>query len=291
MTSLSLSSTRPLTPRRSSRLAADRSTSGYTTAADLKDFLVNKARFPLFGKPQDFSGSFGSALISAIEGDALVLGNGRRVNLDAFCQEIVGDYASGYIFQTALSQHADMSSVTGDAVGSIRIATVRQDVMPEVLYSSWKIPAPKAMSDNFWQDGSMIAPVDITTGQVGQCRIGTGLNARNIDTHPVSGKAITGMQLPCWDEACTMAREVHAMLPEFGVIGWDIAVSPEGPLIIECNTNPIHTLYQLAHCRGIYNDDFTPVFDRVAARSKQMLDDKMDKMKKRGKELRRRKKS
>jgi glutaredoxin-related protein len=261
-----------------------------TSAAELKDFLMHRARYPLFGKPQDFSGSYGSALIRALEDGQVVLGNGKRVALDAFCAELIGDYGSGYLLQSALQQHPDMKAVTGDAVGSLRIVTVREEAMPHVLYSSWKIPAPNAMSDNFWQDGSMIAPIDIATGRVGQAWVGTGLNARTIDTHPVSGRAITGTQLPFWQEACRAAREVHAMLPEAGVIGWDVAISPDGPLIIECNTNPFHTLYQMAHRRGVRNPDFMPVFERVAARSNTMLETLKAEAKERARELRGQKK-
>ena len=58
------------------------------------------------------------------------------------------------------------------------------------------------------------------------------------------------------------------------MIGWDVAISPEGPVIIECNDNPFHTLYQLSHGRGVLNPDFAPVFDRVAEVSAKMLEDR-----------------
>ncbi|MAY88784.1 MAG: hypothetical protein CML02_18940 [Pseudooceanicola sp.] len=242
-----------------------------TDAASLRDFLMHRARFPLFGKPQSYSGSFGSALIESREGDDLILGNGKRIRLDAFCEEIVAEYASGYVLQSALRQHPVLEEAAGRAVGTIRIVTVRRAAMPEVLYTLWKIPAPTAMSDNFWQDGSMIAPIDPETGIVGQVRAGSGVKGRNIDTHPATGATLTGLQLPDWQAALTLAREGHAVMSEFGVIGWDIALTPAGPAIIEANANPHHMLYQLAHRRGIWNTDFAPVWGEVRARSKAML--------------------
>ncbi|MCB1343049.1 MAG: hypothetical protein KDK24_18665 [Pseudooceanicola sp.] len=241
---------------------------------ELARFLKEEARFPLFGKPTAYSGSFGSVLLERIEGEMLVLGNGRQVRLDAFCKEIFDEYAGGYVFQTALQQHPDMETMTGRAVGSIRIVTVRESGAPRVLYALWKIPSPKAMSDNFWQDGSMIAPLDVATGTVGQARTGTGLHARDIEMHPVSHRAIKGFQVPHWAAAREAACMAHALFPDYGAVGWDVAITPEGPAIIELNDNPFHTLYQLSHGRGVLNPDFAPVFDRVAEVSAKMLEDR-----------------
>lgn len=248
-------------------------------AGSLKKFLTEKARFPLFGKPTAYSGSFGSVLLERLEGETIVLGNGRAVALEAFCKEIVSEYGAGYLLQSALEQHHEMEAMTGRAVGSVRVVTVRQETMPNVLYALWKIPAPEAMSDNFWQDGSMIAPVDAATGEVGQAWIGTGLKAQQIERHPVSGRMFRGFEIPQWQEACRMAREAHALFPEFGVIGWDVAITPEGPAIIECNDNPFHTLYQQAFRRGVRNPEFEAVFEKVGALSARMLADRQERIK------------
>lgn len=251
------------------------------TPDELRRFLTERAVFPIFGKPQSYSGSFGSVLLDRIENDQLILGDGRHVDLAAFCAEILKDYPEGYLLQTALHQHRDLADVTGRVIGTVRVVTVRQEKKPEVMYCLWKIPSPDAMSDNFWQDGSMIAPVDSTTGQVGMCRAGTGLQTRYFDTHPVSGRAINGLQIPEWDKVCEISREAHALFPEFGVFGWDVAITPDGPVIIEGNDNPFHSLYQMAYRRGIRNPDFAPIIDKTAARSQVMLAEKKARIKNR----------
>ncbi len=78
-----------------------------------------------------------------------------------------------------------------------------------------------------------------------------------------------------------MAREAHALFPEFGVIGWDVAFTDAGPLLIECNDNPFHSLYQMAYRRGIWNDEFRPVLERTKALSKKLLDEKNARIKRR----------
>lgn len=258
-----------------------------STPDEMKAFLQNDARYPVFGKPLNYSGSFGSALIDRIEDDEVVLSNGTRLALDAFCREIVEEYGEGFLFQSAITQHDALSDIIGRAIGTIRLVTIRDEALPRPFYSLWKIPAPTAMSDNFWQDGSMIAPVDIKTGEVGDTWAGTGLEAHKLETHPVSDRAIRGLTVPFWDEALKMASEAHAVFPEMGVIGWDVAITPEGPLLIECNDNPFHSLYQLAFRRGIWNDDNRPVLEKAMARSKVMLEEKNAILKRRNAKQRR----
>lgn len=233
------------------------------TAGDIREFLQQRADYPVFAKPLSGTGSFGSALLSGVEGDTLLLGDGRRVALDAFCAEILTDYPDGFLFQDALVQHPDMSAMAGAAIGSLRVVTLRDQTLPRPLYALWKLPSPQAMSDNFWQDGSMVAEIG-PEGRLGRCRIGTGLEGRWIDSHPVSGLKFAEFRIPHYQAALDAASRAHALYPELGVIGWDIAIGPDGPVIIEANNNPFHTLYQLAYGRGVLNPEFAPAFDRAA---------------------------
>ena len=238
-------------------------------------FLKNDAVYPLFGKPCDGSQSVGSALITGCNGDMLTLGNGREVDLNGFAHEVSEDYPDGYILQSAIQQHPDMSAITGTAVGTLRVVTVRDHNGADVLYAVWKLPSPSAMSDNFWQAGSMVGHVG-SDGIVQRCKRGTGLAAEWIDTHPKSGAAIVGAQIPFWDEVKRMTRNAHMLFPEFGVFGWDIAIDENGPLVVECNANPFHTLYQLATGRGMLNAEHMARVEKVVAHTKQMRQDRTD---------------
>lgn len=243
------------------------------TVAEIEDFMLQKARYPLFVKPEAGSGSVGSALVENVDratGELQLL-NGTRIALRQFAEEVLRDYASGFVIQSAIQQHPTLSGVTGQAIGTIRVVTVLRDNDPEVLYTLWKIPSPTAMSDNYWQDGSMLAELDRDSGKILQCRRGTGPAQEQVDTHPISGKAFADVQIPHWDQILDITRKCHALFPRHGVLGWDIAVTENGPLIVECNVNPHHTLYQLATGHGILNEEFTPVFDAIADRAERTL--------------------
>jgi hypothetical protein len=240
-------------------------------AVDVAAFLREDARYPLFAKPCEGAAAIGSALILARGGDLLRLGNGRAVDLEGFAQEIIEDYPEGFILQDAIEQHSYMASMTGQAVGTLRMVTIRDGQGIRPLYTVWKVPSPRAMSDNFWQSGSMVALVDDKTGKVKRCKFGTGLSAEWVKTHPVSGLAFEGFEFPHWDAVKEVACEGHALFPEFGIVGWDIAIGTEGPILIECNDNPYHVLWQLAAGKGFLNDTFVPQLKAANARSEQIL--------------------
>ena len=224
------------------------------------EFLRTKATYPLFGKPASGSRSVGSALITSYSSakDEVTLGNGKSFDVTAFAQEMFDDYAKGFLLQSAVKQHGDMTAISGNALGSLRIVTVNDGSGPKVLYGVWKIPGPDAMSDNFWQSGSMLAKIDEATGALTTCRRGTGPDMEDVTSHPVSGKSVVDFTIPHWEKAKALALKGHALMPEMGVFGWDIGMAQVGPLVIEANVNPFHPIYQLATGRGVKNPDLWP---------------------------------
>jgi len=240
-------------------------------AAALSAFLRDDATYPLFGKPHHGSLSEGSVRIEAREGDNLRIANGAIQDIDAFAAEVMQRYPGGFLFQDALTPDARMARIAGPAIGCVRVLTVNDGTGPKPAYALWKMPAPAAMSDNFWQAGSLLAHLDLTTGQVLTCVRGSGLKAEVLTHHPTSGAPAVGETLPHWAETLKIATDAHAVFPEFGVCGFDIAVTAEGPKVLECNDNPSHMLYQMATDRGLLNADLAPIWDAVAARQKKQV--------------------
>ncbi len=240
------------------------------SAAEVEGFLRTEARFPLFGKPIRGQQAKGSVRIEGVEGDEAILPRGR-IALSRLAAEIAGNDEEGYVFQDAVAVAPEVKAMTGtDAVSTLRVVTVNRTGTPELLYSCWKLPSPTAVSDNFWQEGSLIAAVD-AGGIVRKVRLGTGLATQWVERHPVTGAALVGQPLPQYRAAVDLALSLHASLPVNGVLGWDIALAEGGARLIECNENTGHMLYQLSHDRGALNPDFRAVFTEVEARNAAIL--------------------
>ncbi|SEL11107.1 Sugar-transfer associated ATP-grasp [Roseovarius nanhaiticus] len=242
-------------------------------ATDIVSFLSETAKFPLFGKPVKGAQALGTIRIDAVDAasDIAKLHDGRVVAISALSEEIVRDFPDGYLFQSVVEQHPVLTETAGEILATMRMVTVIEDTAPTLLYALWKMPSPKAMSDNFWQDGSMLSWLNVVTGQVERCVTGGGSDQKEISIHPVSGKDLLQMRMPHWAEATDLVKKAHALFPVNGCLGWDVAIGKDGPLIVECNTNPGHDFYQIGTGRGALNPEMQAVFSRVIARNKAMI--------------------
>jgi len=55
------------------------------------------------------------------------------------------------------------------------------------------------------------------------------------ECHPNSGIKYVGFQLPAWDECIALVKEMGALVPRLGYIGWDLAYTDSGWVLVEAN--------------------------------------------------------
>ncbi|MFY0691485.1 MAG: hypothetical protein JXR14_06115 [Paracoccaceae bacterium] len=240
---------------------------------EIEEFLLNRAVYPIFGKPDGKTKGRGSVLITKINAErgVVFLGNGEAVDIHALATEIFENFSDGYMFQSVVEQNGELSAVAGPVLGTLRLVTVIENDWPRVLYALWRLPAPDAISDHSWQAGSMTAVLDIETGQIRHVRRGVGLGSEVLDWHPASEIRFPGFHMPFWVEIEDIATRAHAMFPLYGLLGTDIAVTPEGPVILGCTENPSHMLYQMTTGEGVMNETFAAAFAHVEKRNAALL--------------------
>lgn len=64
---------------------------------------------------------------------------------------------------------------------------------------------------------------------------GSGAGAKTIYIHPKTGVAFEGFKLPFWNQTCSVVKETALKFLPLRTIGWDAALTPDGPFIIEGN--------------------------------------------------------
>ena len=109
---------------------------------------------------------------------------------------------------------------------------------PEVVESYVRMSTRDVPVDNFAQ-GGLAAPVNAATGVLGPgIRKELACAAQDYDVHPTTGHPITGFQVPQWPEAVALAKRAHEAIAEAPMVGWDIAITTDGVLLLEANTAP-----------------------------------------------------
>lgn len=86
------------------------------------------------------------------------------------------------------------------------------------------------------------------------------LGTTDHETHPETGELLLGETLPMWDSVIEMARKCAPIFQPVRYQSMDIAITPEGPVLIEINTGGGFDLPQLASGRGFLTEDVREFF-------------------------------
>jgi hypothetical protein len=153
------------------------------------------------------------------------------------------------LLQPRLINHPDFADINLGALSTFRVVTaLDEQERPELIGAVLRMPSrPDSPVDNF-HAGGIAAPVDPATGRLGQASdMGLKPSTRWHATHPVTGGKIAGRVVPYWDEVKALVTEAHARLGERVVIGWDVAVLADGPVIVEANGLPDQDILERIH--------------------------------------------
>jgi hypothetical protein len=195
------------------------------------DGLESVGRFEAFCKP--FLGECAEGAFHLTADGKRLLRNGAEISIE----ELRSILQAGYIIQEYVAQHPRLAEMHARSVATLRLVTINSGKEIALFESCLKIGAGGIVVSNF-AAGGLIGEVDPATGRLvknfyGKPTHGGGRAQR----HPDSGIVFEGWEVPFYFEAVAMAKELHRRLYGLRSIGWDIAIGPDGPIIIEGNDN------------------------------------------------------
>lgn len=158
-------------------------------------------------------------------------------NLFSYLKEIKSGIAEEFVVQ-----HKDISALYPHSVNTYRIVTVLTENEPHIVYAFIRIGNGGRFVDNI-NAGGMAAPVNIDTGIIEFPAFDK--DSIYYETHPYTGCAIKGWKLPYWSESVELVYKAARVIPQVGYVGWDVAVTENGPLLIEGNPFPGHDILQM----------------------------------------------
>lgn len=150
-------------------------------------------------------------------------------------------YFPGFLFEELVKQHPQLTKLNSSSVNTCRILTIkRKDAGIEMPMAYFRIGRKGSVVDNFSQ-GGVAAGVNMETGLLKRGTLNPRKGLTWASSHPDSGTAIEGFQIPYWEETKKLAAMAAAVIPGIRTVGWDVAITAGGPLLIEGNSswNPI----------------------------------------------------
>jgi hypothetical protein len=226
--------------------------------AQLKDFLTGFSSFPLFAKPNTGLGSFGAFVVAGIDGDRVLFEHSASMTVDEMFSKVVGERA--FLLQSCVQNHSAIRAFTKylATIRTINLVKADEVVTPFALL---KIPAATNIADNYWRPGNLLADVNPDTGVIRRVVRGKGIHLEEFTSHPETGDSLVGMHLPYWRELREINDACARLFAPVRYQSMDIAITQEGPLLIEINTGGGFDLPQLASGSGFLKDDVRKFFE------------------------------
>jgi hypothetical protein len=202
------------------------------------------AQLPEHFIAKDVAGAYGSGFRAFRRGGETFVDADLGSKLDAAAMAALLSGAGStadVIIQERLFDSASLSALCGRrGLQTARINTLlHRDGSVSILFFMIKVLAGRTLTDNFSMGttGNLIAFGNVETGVLrGAVTLhpcGSGMTT--IDRHPVTAVPFDGFQLPWWPEAVALVKVAQRCFRELSTLGWDVALTDEGPKLIEAN--------------------------------------------------------
>ena len=141
------------------------------------------------------------------------------------------------LLQEVVTQHEDVNIINPYCINTIRIITMRSDSGKiRVLAATIRLGTVKdSFVDNRAVGGAAVG-ID-ENGRLKKYGFQHAKYGTKISQHPVTGLVFEGYQLPYWNEVVDLVTKAHKAIINVQSIGWDVALTPTGPVLIEGNDN------------------------------------------------------
>lgn len=167
--------------------------------------------------------------------------DGERLDAEALLRRLVErSQKAPLIVQPRLVAHRALADLSTGALPTVRVVTcLNEEGRPEVIGAVFRM----AIGDNVTVDnlhaGGIAAAVSIESGCLSRAtNLGSDARLGWLSAHPDTGALIEGRALPLWSEVKQLAVKSHGAFNDRVVIGWDIAILDDGPILVEGNGNP-----------------------------------------------------
>lgn len=196
---------------------------------------IFKFDLPIFIKNTVLEYNEGILKCEQIGGNLIV--NGRNITRSEFFGMLSNRQ---WIVQKIYRSHPQIAKINDSALNSTRIVTMLNAIRePEYLAGFQAFAVDSELSDS-WGKGAIYVGIDPGQNRLKKWgyyhpSIGSGTIT---DIHPGTGVVFQDYKIDELGNAVRLCIKAHQLLYNHFIIGWDIAITADGPMILEANEKP-----------------------------------------------------
>ena len=144
--------------------------------------------------------------------------------------------------EDSIIQDPDMASLHPSSINTVRVTTLLDDEKEaHVMYTILRIGTGNKSVDNVGSGG--IYTVLSPEGElINPCWSDKTISTYTV--HPTNNRELIGFKVPYFQEALQLCKQAAEFEPHVRYVGWDVAISDHGPLIVEGNPLPGYDMPQ-----------------------------------------------
>ena len=188
-------------------------------------FIVANLDSLFFRPPSDYGG----------KGCFKLTRTGLKNELDDNFDSLINGY---YVHTEIIKQHKEINKIHDKSVSTLRIISlITSENHPEIISAFMRFGVGTSVVDNA-SSGGLFVGINMNDGTLKKLgRYMLTFGGKEVDRHPDSGFIFEGFKVPYFKEACEEVLKGVEVIPD-RFIGWDVAITPGGPTIVEANSGP-----------------------------------------------------
>ena len=161
-----------------------------------------------------------------------------------------------YLIEKGLAQHDALDKINSSCINTLRVITYNRKGEIKIPSCALRMGLNNSHNDNI-STGGIFTGYDIEKNKLNKVAVDKW--GASYYSHPETNFVFKNQSLPYPNEVTSLVTKAANLFPDRYIIGWDVAYTPIGPVIIEGNTNPCPFGMQIA-LRGLRNNK---IFDEI----------------------------
>ena len=154
------------------------------------------------------------------------------------------------LLESFVQQADELQELSPSGLNTVRVFTHITE-NNEVVFLGCRLRISVNSQVDNMASGNMAAVVDFHSGTVVSNGIYSDISKSDSEFHPITGIQIKGFVVPFWKETVEMITKAALLDIRNRSVGWDVAITSQGPELIEGNHNWCKLLWQLPEKKGL----------------------------------------